>query len=1139
VLWVVCLVLACGRPTTATKPTSCEPWRSSPKPQAGRQLIQQQHSGEVWALVGLPGGMVASGGDDNTVRIWDLETRALVRVIPERQLVGHSLRGVIVEGYGGEDPTRDEVAVSDGRVIEADVDRERAVPGGTARPSIGVAGARPRWLGASSSSLVWFDAQRRAGGVLQTPWPASEHDLQPVDRLSVRAGFWWQNEVLVGELDPDGYGEKPASLVAWKPARGEKPWRVIPLPGIDAHLLGLDANGERALIYARGDLSLVDLESSRHEVLMRVDAPSHRIKVDFDGRNTFALVTGAELVVYDLFARKVRWRTRAAERSGSLMRQWHRRAENEQHLFADVAFSGNAVAVRSQVAVYAYDAATGRYRGDLGARPRFAASAPRFADEDRIVVDAGGHLQRWSLRDGTLEATADVPAYFDRAECTKGNLVRWCDVDYADAYHPLADGDLLRVRAAAMQHATPAPDDPAAALNRCELPGKVLGKPIVFERMQGIEPLASLQRVDIPALAAWPPPRGRTMICSPVHLDLFRIDEQIDVARGRIVGRRASGGAIVELASGRVVDLEGDAEPERWEGKLVSGSLRQGGARKAALWDDSGKLLWTAEHDDEWLVASDGTRAARARGKLLTVFRVAEGRELARVTLPEPCVQSIHGRASLWRGDDLVCGTRSGRLLRIRGSRVERSARAAGDEVRALAASPSGARFVTWNMDGLLRVWRADRLELLATLVELDGEALAFTPEGVYGGSPEAAASVAWVFDGSDKPEAFRFEQFAASFRRPELVLRRLAGESPPPAPLRRPPSARITKKSTQEGRASVVVEVTSPSRVDTVRLFVEGRERARRHVCAARAEVELEVPLVAGTNRLTAVAFDAEGLASNPAQIDVSSKTGERPDLYVVSIGVSRYPHLPAALQLDAAAADARALAAAFERQSGVDKAYRRTHRTLLLDEAVTLESIDRAVAGLARMRPSDVAIVFFAGHGVKPGADEDMVFLTAAARSTKADDVRRAGYGWRKLGERLAAVPGRVLVLLDACHSGHLTRELVIPNEAMAKSLAAGGRAGAVVFAASKGRQESIEANAALLTGVPARLGPHGVFTAALLASLSSADTDRDGDGAVQLGELVDDVTLRVSQSTAGRQTPWLARRELFGDFRVSLPR
>ena len=63
-----------------------------------------------------------------------------------------------------------------------------------------------------------------------------------------------------------------------------------------------------------------------------------------------------------------------------------------------------------------------------------------------------------------------------------------------------------------------------------------------------------------------------------------------------------------------------------------------------------------------------------------------------------------------------------------------------------------------------------------------------------------------------------------------------------------------------------------------------------------------------------------------------------------------------------------------------------------------------------------------------------------------------------------------------------------------------------------------------------------PHGFFTGALLAALRDEATDRNADGTLQSGELVDAVTTRVVRASRGLQTPWVARRELFGEFGVA---
>ena len=53
---------------------------------------------------------------------------------------------------------------------------------------------------------------------------------------------------------------------------------------------------------------------------------------------------------------------------------------------------------------------------------------------------------------------------------------------------------------------------------------------------------------------------------------------------------------------------------------------------------------------------------------------------------------------------------------------------------------------------------------------------------------------------------------------------------------------------------------------------------------------------------------------------------------------------------------------------------------------------------------------------------------------------------------------------------------------------------------------------------------------------ADIIARTTDHDGDGSIQLSEVVDEVSRRVSEATRGAQMPWLARRELIGDFAIA---
>lgn len=143
---------------------------------------------------------------------------------------------------------------------------------------------------------------------------------------------------------------------------------------------------------------------------------------------------------------------------------------------------------------------------------------------------------------------------------------------------------------------------------------------------------------------------------------------------------------------------------------------------------------------------------------------------------------------------------------------------------------------------------------------------------------------------------------------------------------------------------------------------------------------------------------------------------------------------------------------------------------------------------------------------------------------------------------------------MLLDACHSGYVSTDVVAPNEDLARELAAGGRGGVLVFAAARGSQLSYEVSAGgggasrglelAWAGEPAQVPSnlptgHGLFTSALLDGLAGAAPDRDQSGAIESGELIDFVSERVRAASNDKQTPWVVRREMFGDFPVAVPK
>ena len=354
---------------------------------------------------------------------------------------------------------------------------------------------------------------------------------------------------------------------------------------------------------------------------------------------------------------------------------------------------------------------------------------------------------------------------------------------------------------------------------------------------------------------------------------------------------------------------------------------------------------------------------------------------------------------------------------------------------------------------------------LEATLAEFaDGESIATTPGGAYRAGRVAAERVVWVFDAP--AEGFGFERFATDFAKPGVVAARLRGDrGDATAKVVRPPRVALTARPPATAAAATVhvaAHVDGDAAVAEVRAFVEGRTAATAKVGAASGDVALDVPLLPGANAVSLVAFDAAGRASNPATFRIASPAqGARPDVWVVAAGVGWYPKLPDKDQLEAPVNDANGIADAFAAQAGDGHTYAASHVTVLEDEQVTPAALLAALDGLAAMKPNDVAIVFLAGHGVQL-ASGDMVFLTSDTARDQAT-WNKTGVGWPALARSLAKAKGRVVVLLDACFSGSVTQELIVPSSRLASELVDGERAGVLVFAASRGDEVSLEENSA----------------------------------------------------------------------------
>lgn len=592
---------------------------------------------------------------------------------------------------------------------------------------------------------------------------------------------------------------------------------------------------------------------------------------------------------------------------------------------------------------------------------------------------------------------------------------------------------------------------------------------------------------------------------------------------------------VLELATGKV----------RWTAQATTLTAYDA-SRFIAFSPDNGKVLLSAFD----LLPND-----RKMPTLTPTLRIFDAQTGALVATEKP--ETMGPMAG--RGNSIVLGGLRPVLLDAQTFARKAAITPIDREVTAVAAHPTRDVFLLSGDGGSTLVVGAQSAKLNAIMVAAaGGDFMTSTPEGAFLSSLDGARNAAWAFNGP--LEGFAFEQFAAQFDKPDYVRKRIFDEQALPLPeVARPPRIELEAPAAlaQHDSASLRARVSAPARVERIRAFVNGRPATDHLVCAKDASIELNVPLAAGQNRVTLLAYDSAGFASNPIHADIrsNSPTAEKPDLWVISIGVSEYPNLLPEQQLDFADDDANAIASILQRQAGEGRPFQALHKTTLLNGQVSVQSVEQAIAKLSAMKPADLAILFLAGHGLRL-PEGRMVFLTGQA-SMDPKSAALHGVGWDHIQNALAHTKGRVVVLLDACHSGHVSTDVVVPNEALARELSSQGRAGVLVFAAARGAQLSYEVPPKGFTashqspafrglelalegqgGAPSQLPPslpggHGLFTSAVLEALSGNAVDRDRSGAVEIDEFTDFVTFRVRSMTQGAQTPWIARRELFGDF------
>ena len=474
--------------------------------------------------------------------------------------------------------------------------------------------------------------------------------------------------------------------------------------------------------------------------------------------------------------------------------------------------------------------------------------------------------------------------------------------------------------------------------------------------------------------------------------------------------------------------------------------------------------------------------------------------------------------------------------------------------VTGISTSANGRRVVTGSNDQTVRIWDPDQPTALLSLFFADQDWIAWTEEGVYAASANGERLMGWqVNRGIDTLASYySAAQFRRSLYHPDVIRHMvragslpkafaLAGKKPQEAlSVRRvlPPSVVITSPAglgtVRLSQGKIAVKATAQSigahPVTGMRLLVDGRpyqgQAGFRPVSVPKlgsVQSSWTVELAPGRHSITVLAESAVSRAlSGALDLSVGGKEAEQPALYLVAIGINDYP---SDLRLRFAASDADTIAQILQAQGR--KAFRTVEAKVIKDKQATKQNIEQGMKWLrAKMTAQDVAVFFFSGHGGRDAAGNFYLVPVDVDLKNAYPSCVSGNY----LKQSLADLPGRVIAMLDACHSGAASEGGRRPNPAQADDLVRdliSEEYGIIVMSSSLGREYSLE-------GASVK---QGFFTLALVEGLSGK-ADYNKDRVVYLNKLDRYTTRRVQLLTQGRQNPIMAKPPTIHSFPLARP-
>lgn len=450
-------------------------------------------------------------------------------------------------------------------------------------------------------------------------------------------------------------------------------------------------------------------------------------------------------------------------------------------------------------------------------------------------------------------------------------------------------------------------------------------------------------------------------------------------------------------------------------------------------------------------------------------------------------------------------------------------------DLKSLYMSNDGASVIQINNNGRFFIYNIKSQQRILDGMYVDDEFVIYTQDGFYDATTEGTRYVSWYYPGLK--QHYDFSQFESHYRRPDIIQAALQGKRNTTAPktgITPPPEVELRFKHEGNNSEKVTVELSAVSMLplSSLRLFLDGVPTAEIPVSGNKTKKTFNLIMKRGKHWITGAAYDKRGFSSKAktVMVDASKITNSAGNLLLLGVGIDHYTYMDKTKHLSYAKNDIQVFTDVI--RSYANHQYEKVEVKQLLDTEAKPKNIISALNTIIQKSNSDdIILLYFAGHGAK-NQKGNFYFLTPEA---SFKDFETKALEWDKVSNLLSESKARVLVFLDACHSGAASQETVVLNEDYAARLMKSGKAGMAVIAASKGRQYSRESKN--------YGGGHGAFNYAvsLVLGVERQTYDLNENSVIELSELYRGVKSIVYSLTKGEQTPWMARNDIVGELPI----